>query len=59
MSTKIFISVFLVFTISSESVSGFLLTDLPPVPEDGGKLWVVLAAGEEGGSESVGVLSRF
>jgi len=43
--TNLIIFLFLVFTIS---VSSLHVNDLPQVPEDGGKLWVVLAAGEHG-----------
>ena len=46
--TKITSFIFFIFSISLNSVSSLHVTDLPQVPDDGGKLWVVLAAGEHG-----------
>jgi hypothetical protein len=40
-----FLTVFIALAICFNFVSTFLVSDLPPVPEDGGKLWIVLAAG--------------
>ena len=39
------VTTFIAVAICCNFVSSFLVTDLPPIPEDGGKLWIVLAAG--------------